>query len=34
VKINAAWVDGAETVDRYVDTYVADHELPAIEGHR
>jgi ferredoxin len=34
VKINAAWVDGAETVDRYVDTYVAEHELPAIEGHR
>jgi ferredoxin len=34
VKINAAWVEGAEAVDRYVDAYIAEHELPVIEGQR
>ena len=34
VAINAALVEGSETVDRYVDAYIATHELPAIEGQR
>ena len=34
VKINAAWTEGAEAVDTLVDIYLAEHELPAIDGQR
>ncbi|HEY1367737.1 MAG TPA: ferredoxin family protein [Gaiellaceae bacterium] len=34
VAINAAIVEGGETVDRHVDSYLATHDLPAIEGQR
>ena len=32
--INAAWVEGAEAVDRRVDAYVVEHDPLAIEAQR
>ncbi len=32
VLINAAWKDGRPAVDAHVDRYLAEHELPPIEG--
>jgi len=30
--INAAWLDGADAVDRHVDAYIATHDIPQLEG--
>ena len=32
--INAAYLEGADVVDRLVEDYCARNALPAIEGHR
>jgi ferredoxin len=34
VAINAAYDEGTAAVDTLVDAYLAEHELPPIEGHR
>jgi len=33
-EVNAAYPEGTPAVDALVDSYLATHELPAIEGHR